>query len=182
MIVRTSPGASVGSAVAVSTQPATGALDIVNRATTGAAGTANTLSVERQHASDTVLVTGSVPLGAATDTEWVTVQDPTAYAADVFARALDAEDQAPRRRARRDRAGRWAGAGQPQSMTVGELLTPYMKLSNNMHAEVLVKALGAETTGSGTWAAGLAAVRSYLTAEGVDAGGTRLVDGSGSPG
>ena len=180
VIVRTAPGASVGSAVAVSTQPATGALDIVNRATTGAAGTANTLSVERQHASDRVLVTGSVPLGAATDTEWVTVQDPTAYAADVFARALDAEGIKLLGGVREGTAPEGGLVlASHESMTVGELLTPYMKLSNNMHAEVLVKALGAETTGSGTWAAGLAAVRSYLTAEGVDAGGIRLVDGSG---
>ena len=45
-------------------------------------------------------------------------------------------------------------------MTVGELMTPFLKLSNNMHAETLVKAMGAETTGSGSWSAGLAAVRS----------------------
>ena len=66
-----------------------------------------------------------------------------------------------------------------ESMTVGELLSPYLKLSNNMHGEALVKALGAEKTGTGSWSAGLTEVRSWLTANGVDAAKTRLVDGSG---
>ena len=109
VIVRTTPGAAVGDPVRVGTQPRTGVLDIVNRATTGAAGSANTLSVERRHASDEVLVTGSLPLGASADSEWVTVQDPTEYAADVLARALRAEGitlrgdlrREPHRRARR---------------------------------------------------------------------------------
>ena len=180
VIVRTSPGAQVGDPVEIGLQPQTGVLDIVNRATTGPTGSAKTLSVERQHASDTVLVTGSMPLGAATDNEWVAVQDPTEYAADVFARALRAEDirllgdvvegTTP--------AGATTLAGH-ESMTVGELLTPYLKLSNNLHAEALVKALGAETSGEGSWSAGLVAVRSWLTAQGVEAGAMRLVDGSG---
>lgn len=180
VIVRTSPGAAVGDPVQLDTQPRTGVLDLVNRATTGAAGSANTLSVERRHASDEVLVTGSVPLGAAADSEWVTVQDPTEYAADVLARALSAEGITLRGDVEE-------GATPPSatvlashdSMTVGELLTPYLKLSNNMHAEALVKALGAEKTGTGSWSAGLAEVRSWLTANGVDATRTRLVDGSG---
>jgi D-alanyl-D-alanine carboxypeptidase/D-alanyl-D-alanine-endopeptidase (penicillin-binding protein 4) len=180
VIVRTSPGSAVGDPVGVGTQPETGVLDIVNRATTGAAGSANTLSVERQHASDTVLVTGSMPLGASTDSEWVTVADPTEYAMDVFTRALRAEGievkGGPREGVTPEGARVLAEHG---SMTVGELLTPYLKLSNNMHAEALVKALGAETAGSGSWSAGLAAVRSWLTGQGVDAAGTRLVDGSG---
>ena len=51
-----------------------------------------------------------------------------------------------------------------------------------MHAEVLVKALGAETTGSGTWAAGLAAVRSYLTAEVSTRAASGSSTGRASPG
>jgi D-alanyl-D-alanine carboxypeptidase/D-alanyl-D-alanine-endopeptidase (penicillin-binding protein 4) len=180
VIVRTSPGAQVGDPVRVGTQPETGVLDIVNRATTGAAGSPNTLSVERQHASDDVLVTGSVPLGASTDTEWVTVQDPTDYASDVLARALRAEGIRVTGGVREGVAPTGLQVlAHHESMTVGELLTPYLKLSNNMHAEVLVKALGAETSGSGSWSAGLTAIRQWLTAEGVNASTMRLVDGSG---
>ncbi len=180
VIVRTTPGAAVGDPVRVDTQPRTDVLDIVNLATTGAAGSANSLSVERRHASDEVLVTGSVPLGASTDSEWVTVQDPTEYAADVFARALRAEGITVRGGTREGATPAGANVlAEHESMTVGELLSPYLKLSNNLHAEALVKALGAEKTGTGSWSAGLTEVRSWLTANGVDAAKTRLVDGSG---
>lgn len=179
VIVRVAPG-PVGAPAVVTTQPATGVLDVVNRSTTGAAGTPDTLSVERRHASNTVVVSGSVPVTAGASNEWVALQDPTAYAADVFARALNAEGIRLTGDVREGRTPAGADVlASHDSMTVGELLTPYLKLSNNMHAETLVKALGAETSGTGSWSAGLAAVRRYLTAEGVDVGNTRLVDGSG---
>ena len=41
----------------------------------------------REHASDRVVVSGTIGADAAPDTEWVTVPDPTTYAADVLARA-----------------------------------------------------------------------------------------------
>lgn len=178
-IVRVAPGVE-GAAPEVTLQPQTGVLDIVNRATTGPAGSARTLSVERQHASDAVLVTGSIPADSPVRTTWVTVQDPTEYAADVFARALEAEGVLLVGDVREGSTPKGATVlAAHDSMTVGELLTPYMKLSNNMHAETLVKALGAETSGTGSWSAGLAAVRAHLAAEGVDVGNTRIVDGSG---
>ncbi len=71
-------------------QPRTDVVKVVNRATTGAAGSGNSLSVERQHATDRVVITGSIAADHTGDTEWVTVPDPTAYAADVLERALEA--------------------------------------------------------------------------------------------
>ncbi|HSE10251.1 MAG TPA: D-alanyl-D-alanine carboxypeptidase/D-alanyl-D-alanine-endopeptidase [Nocardioidaceae bacterium] len=179
VIVRVTPG-EAGEPAQVTMQPETDVLDVVNEATTGAAGTTRTLSVERQHASDTVVVSGSIPADSSPRNNWVAVPDPTAYAADVFARALKAEAIKLVGDVREGRTpeGATVLAGH-DSMTVGELLTPYMKLSNNMHAETLVKALGAEAKGAGTWGAGLAAVREHLAAEGLDVADTRIVDGSG---
>ncbi len=65
------------------------------------------------------------------------------------------------------------------SMPLKELMRPFMKLSNNMHAEALAKTIGYETAGNGTWSAGLAGISSYLRKEGVDTGTLRQVDGSG---
>jgi D-alanyl-D-alanine carboxypeptidase/D-alanyl-D-alanine-endopeptidase (penicillin-binding protein 4) len=179
VIVRVTPGA-VGQPAVVGLQPETGVLDIENRATTGPAGSTRTLSVERQHASDTLVVSGSIPADSSARNTWVTVQDPTAYAADVFARALEAEGVRLVGDVREARTPEGAEVlASHDSMSVGELLTPYMKLSNNVHAETLVKALGAETKGAGSWASGLSAVEDHLAAEGVDVGNTRIVDGSG---
>src|SRR5262249_35430157 len=71
--------------------PATGAIKIVSTATTGAAGTSNTINVERDHGTNVVRVSGSIPLGASVDQEWTTVWEPELYAADVFRRALTAQ-------------------------------------------------------------------------------------------
>lgn len=178
-IVETSAGA-VGSAPAVQLQPRTDAVEVVNQATTGAAGSANTLSVEREHASDKVFVTGSIPSGASTNQEWVTVPDPTTYAADVFTRALRAEGIQVGGTVREGSTPDGARVlATHHSMTLQELLTPFMKLSNNMHAEALVKTMGRESGGAGSWPAGLAVVRSYAQSQGVDNGVVRISDGSG---
>jgi D-alanyl-D-alanine carboxypeptidase/D-alanyl-D-alanine-endopeptidase (penicillin-binding protein 4) len=64
-------------------------------------------------------------------------------------------------------------------MPLKDLLVPFMKLSNNMHAEALTKAMGYEVSGQGSWSAGLAAIRDYLKGVGVDTARLRQVDGSG---
>ncbi len=179
VIVRTAPGA-VGSEPTVTLQPGTDAVRIVNQATTGAPGTGNRLSVEREHASDRVLVTGTIAADASSDTEWVAVPDPTAYAADVLGRALAAEGI---RVAGTVHEGTTPDSARVlathESMSVEQLLTPFMKLSNNMHAEALVKTMGAEATGSGSWDAGLDVVRDYAKSLGVDTSTLRISDGSG---
>jgi D-alanyl-D-alanine carboxypeptidase/D-alanyl-D-alanine-endopeptidase (penicillin-binding protein 4) len=178
-IVETTPGA-VGSAPKVELVPATSAVKIVNRATTGAAGSSNTLSIEREHASDRVIVTGSIPAGASTNQEWVTVPDPTAYASDVLARALKAEGI---RVGGHIEEGTTPGGATVlathESMPLSELLVPFLKLSNNMHAEALVKTMGQQASGVGSWPAGLAVVRAYAEEHGVDTSVLRMSDGSG---
>jgi len=61
---------------------------IVNTGTTGAAGSDDTLSIVREHGSRVVRISGNVPVDGSATTSWVTVWNPTRYAADVFARAL----------------------------------------------------------------------------------------------
>jgi len=179
-IVESLPGASVGAPVKLTLVPANGVLKLVSTATTGAAGSANTLSIEREHGTNIVNVTGSVPLGATVGQEWVTVWEPELYAADVFRRALAAEGISV--------IGQVKNAASPttarvlardESMTVGELMNPFLKLSNNMHAETLVKAMGAVAEASGSWPVGLGVVTDYAQTVGVDTSTIRLSDGSG---
>lgn len=180
-IVDSAPGASVGAPVKLTVVPATDVVKLVSTATTGPAGSANTLTIEREHGSNIVRVTGSVPAGGAGGREWVTVWEPTTYAADVFRRALTAEGVEVRGEIR-TAAAPVASAhllARDESMTVGELLNPFLKLSNNMHAETLVKTMGAEAGSGGTWSSGLAVVTNYAKSAGVDVSAIRLSDGSG---
>lgn len=63
----------------------------------------------------------------------------------------------------------------PLTAVVGEMLAE----SDNLTAEVLVKALGREFGAGGTWEAGLAVVRSTLAEAGLPVDQLRLFDGSG---
>jgi D-alanyl-D-alanine carboxypeptidase/D-alanyl-D-alanine-endopeptidase (penicillin-binding protein 4) len=67
------------------------------------------------------------------------------------------------------------------SITLGQLLPSFLKLSNNGHAELLTKAMGrAKTPGSaGSWSAGLAASTGALKQLGVDTSKITMGDGSG---
>ncbi|MGW0313380.1 D-alanyl-D-alanine carboxypeptidase/D-alanyl-D-alanine endopeptidase [Streptomyces flavidovirens] len=181
VIVTAAPGAAPGAAPKVTLTPPTDYVDLDIRATTVPAGRPGTLTVERRHGSNTIRVTGDIPVGANATKEWVTVWEPTGYAAAVFADALTAHGV---RVMGLTRLGRPTPKdAQPlathTSMPLKELMRPFMKLSNNMHAEALTKTIGYETAGNGTWSAGLAGISSYLRKEGVDTATLRQVDGSG---
>jgi D-alanyl-D-alanine carboxypeptidase/D-alanyl-D-alanine-endopeptidase (penicillin-binding protein 4) len=180
VIVRVDPAAGAGRKPLIALQPQTRTVVIDNRAVTGPAGSGTDLSVERVHASNRVVVTGSIAVGAGTDEEWVTVPDPTAYAADVLSKALATEGIRLAGRVREGTTPQDARVvGTHRSMPLRQLLTPFLKLSNNMHAEALVKTMGQEATGTGSWDAGLTVVRDYAKRVGVDTSNVRISDGSG---
>ncbi|NUS88995.1 MAG: D-alanyl-D-alanine carboxypeptidase/D-alanyl-D-alanine-endopeptidase [Streptomyces sp.] len=181
IIVETAPGAAPGERPKVTLTPKTDYIRIDNRATTTATGSGSTLSVERQHGSNTITVSGALPAGSSPAKEWVSVWEPTGYATSVFAGAL------ARHGVHVTGATRLGRATPPdarslashESMPLKKLLIPFMKLSNNIHAEALTKTIGYETAGRGTWSTGLSAVSDWLKKRGVDTGSVRQVDGSG---
>lgn len=181
VIVEVAPGAEAGARPRIALTPRTGYVDIDNRARTVAADEPDTLTVERGHGTNTVTVSGNLPVGGDPAKEWVSVWEPTGYAAAVFRDALA-------RHGVRVMGGTRLGEATPKgarrlaehrSMSLAELLVPFLKLSNNMHAEALVKTMGYEAAGAGTWSAGLDAVDGFLEKEGVDTARLRQVDGSG---
>ncbi|MGC4894614.1 D-alanyl-D-alanine carboxypeptidase/D-alanyl-D-alanine endopeptidase [Micromonospora sp. DT31] len=180
VIVNAVPGSRTGARPKVTMTPDNGWLRIDNRAETVAGGETS-ISFERQHGTNTVVVTGQIALGAATESDWVTVWEPTGYAADIFRSAL-------RRHGVRVIGRTVLGTATPDtatplarhdSMPLAEFMVPFMKLSNNGHAEVLTKELGRVLSGSGTWAAGLSAIGNYVGDSGMDTGTLRQRDGSG---
>ncbi|MFF8291236.1 D-alanyl-D-alanine carboxypeptidase/D-alanyl-D-alanine-endopeptidase [Streptomyces sp. NPDC016309] len=181
VIVEAAPASGPGARPLVTLTPATGYVRIDNRATTVPAGRPDTLTVQREHGANVITVTGEIPLQASPTREWVTVWQPTGYAAAVFADALAAHGvrlDGPTRRGRPTPPTARLLATH-ESMPLKDLLRPFMKLSNNMHAETLTKAIGHRTSGRGTWGAGLAAIDAYLRKEGVRTSAVRQADGSG---
>ncbi|MFI0453216.1 D-alanyl-D-alanine carboxypeptidase/D-alanyl-D-alanine-endopeptidase [Actinomadura sp. 6N118] len=177
--VEVSPRAA-GTPVAVRTVPATGYVKIVNRATTGAAGSASTISVLRKAGTNVIEVTGSQPAGGGSRTSLASVHEPTLYAADVFRRALRARGIAVTGKTVRGAVPKGSRTLVSRtSMPLAKLAVPYMKLSNNNIAEILVKTIGRKTSGKGTWAAGLPAVRRHVSKLGVNTSQLTFADGSG---
>jgi D-alanyl-D-alanine carboxypeptidase/D-alanyl-D-alanine-endopeptidase (penicillin-binding protein 4) len=151
---------------------------IVNRVTTGAPGSDDTVAVRREPCAAIALV-GSIPRGAPPDEIDAAVPNPEAYAAAVFRAALAGHGIAAGDISRpTDRAGTilWTHASEPLS----ELLADFWYPSDNLAGEALLRALGAARGGPpGTDAGGLAAVREWLADAGVPAEGIDLADGSG---
>ncbi|MEO3972253.1 D-alanyl-D-alanine carboxypeptidase/D-alanyl-D-alanine-endopeptidase [Streptomyces sp. CAU 1734] len=181
VIVEVVPGARAGDRPKVTVTPKTAyvRLDITGR--TVAAGQGDTLGVERRHGTNTIAVSGNIPLGGSATKEWVTVWEPTGYAAAVFSDALVRHGVTV---AGKTRLGTATPAGARKlaghsSMPLRELMLPFMKLSNNMHAEALTKTIGHEESGRGTWSAGLAAIDGFLRGQGVATSTLRQADGSG---
>ncbi|PKW19324.1 D-alanyl-D-alanine carboxypeptidase/D-alanyl-D-alanine endopeptidase [Saccharopolyspora spinosa] len=177
-IVRVSPTAE-GRPAAVQLEPATGVVQIDNRTTTSAADGEPDVTVEREHGGSRVVVSGTVPAGAQPFEDFTTVPNPAGYAADVFARALTAHGVTIRGTGEGTAPAGGRELASRHSIPLRELLVPFLKLSNNGHAEVLVKAMGREVRGDGSWSAGLEVLTDKLSRLGVDPAVLRMVDGSG---
>lgn len=181
VIVTIAPGDKVGDKPKVSVFPDTGFMKIENTATTGEAGSALSLPLNRKHGEDVLTVSGTIAVDANPTNSWRAVWDATGHATAVFQKALEEQGI---RQIGKTRFGVATPASarvlaSHESMTVAELLNPFMKLSNNGHAEVLVKTIGHETSGAGTWSAGIAATNESLARYGMDDSAYVLADGSG---
>ncbi|WP_433476252.1 D-alanyl-D-alanine carboxypeptidase/D-alanyl-D-alanine endopeptidase [Spirillospora sp. CA-142024] len=177
--VKVAPGAE-GEPVKVGVAPATHVVKIDNKAVTGKPGSASTLSVNRAKGTNTIVVSGSYPAGGAAYTTLRTVENPTMYAADVFRNALRAHGVQVRGTTERGRTPKGVRAvAYRSSMPLSQLVVPFLKLSNNMIAETLVKAIGRKKAGKGSWTAGLPLIERYARTQGVPAGRLDMVDGSG---
>ena len=174
--------AGKGRKAKITTTPAAAAkyVKIVNKTTTGSASSSTTFSARRGAGSNTITVRGRVRGGASGST-LVTVDKPELYAAAVFraelakvkvtvvgASKIGTTPATKRTRLARD-----------TSMPLSKLLVPFLKLSNNMHAEALTKAMGTRKGRPGSWADGLSYTKGYLKQLGVPMKGVSLTDGSG---
>src|SRR5699024_5795257 len=84
VIVEVNPGDNEGDKADVTITTETDYVNIVNKATTVETGQANTISIERQHGNNDIVIKGDVPLEDDETKSWVSVWEPTGYAVDVF--------------------------------------------------------------------------------------------------
>jgi PBP4 family serine-type D-alanyl-D-alanine carboxypeptidase len=182
------PGASAGDPVDLRLTPGSG-FAVLNRAVTGASGSANTLGYRRHIDRATLEVTGTIPPLSAVSTRTVAVVNPTVFYAQavkdglmargiaVSGEAVDLDDVAPEIQVQGPADRRVLIT--TESPPLRDIATVLMKVSQNLYAETLLKALGAATGGLGTAEGGRTAVRSALDAWRVPRDAYVMYDGSG---
>lgn len=189
------PGAATGAPAAVSLTPGTG-LTVANKTHTAEAGTPETIDYRRFLDRPVLEVTGTVPLpppqpppaGTAVRVAGrdVAVINPTVYLVQALKDALIARgiavtgdvadiDDLPAPAATPDRRA----IVRTESPPLRDIATVMMKVSQNLYADTLLKALGVTAGGSGTVAAGRGAVLKALGDWKIDERGLVMADGSG---
>ncbi|MDV6378612.1 D-alanyl-D-alanine carboxypeptidase/D-alanyl-D-alanine-endopeptidase [Sporosarcina sp. GW1-11] len=171
-----------GKPAAVTLTPHTNIVNVINRTRTVPKNKANTVTMRRQYGTNNIIVSGNLPVNSGSKRQWVTVANPTAYTADVFKRALAKQGVTLRKEARVTRGKTPTNAtmlASKESMSLYYLMMPFMKYSNNAHAEILAKSMGRAVYNEGSWNAGLRVVRETLEKDGINPRGIYLEDGSG---
>jgi D-alanyl-D-alanine carboxypeptidase/D-alanyl-D-alanine-endopeptidase (penicillin-binding protein 4) len=179
------PGAKPGDAAALQLAPSTG-LGLLYHVVTGEPGSRTTVTLERRTYDNYLDVRGSVAVDSAPVTRDVAVVSPTKYFVhsllialvergiqvsglplDLSERSQDVEPL-PRH-----------VIHESLSPPLREIATTMMKVSQNLYAETLLKAIGAAKTGTGSAAAGRRTSSAVFTAWGIPESVYVQADGSG---
>lgn len=173
-------GTAVGELPSIKVTPHIGDLQIVNEAQTVEAGKTNTVTIERMYQTNQIVISGNLPIDK-TKREWVTVQHPTTHTLTMF-QAVLAEAGIEYSKDKVFQAATPNSAqlvAMKQSMTLEKLLIPYMKLSNNGIADILVKTMGKVKNHHGSTNAGLKAIKEYGNSINLKMADWQFEDGSG---
>lgn len=181
VMVEYKPAAKAGESVSFNLLPKTTYVQIVNESETVEAGRENTFSIVRDRGTNTIRLTGNLPLDHPGSYERVPVEEPAKYVGTILKEALVSEgvqftpgsqllvQPVPAT------AVKWKEFA---SAPLAEIVSYVNKKSDNFYAEMLLKTLGAVEKGEGSAAAGAQVVQEAVAAMG---GKTNfdMVDGSG---
>jgi D-alanyl-D-alanine carboxypeptidase/D-alanyl-D-alanine-endopeptidase (penicillin-binding protein 4) len=187
------PGDSEGSPGVVRTDPVTGAVRFVDDVVTAAAGQKKTnVVLGRSDGAGTIPVTGSVPKGSKGYSFDAACVDPAAHLGDVFLRLLRAEGVevagkvvVQRGSTSTSSSERIVSADTAELVPLARHATSVLdvvrianKHSQNLYAEILLRAVARAKGGEGSFDGGCRAARMVLGFDDADAT-FRQVDGSG---
>ena len=176
------PGAGAGDPALLSLSPSSAPVALSDQCKTSS--TRHAIWFARDPDSATIRVGGYVKLGSSGYSDVVTVPVPPLYAAFAFRQALQESGIAVDGGARLIRPGetyRTPGA-EPlcvRRTSLVSVLRTMLQHSHNHYAEQVLKTVGAEASGAGTWAAGAARAAALLRRMGFGDGEFTIADGSG---
>ena len=186
---RITPGETLDRPPLITWSPAVPIFTFENRARTGPADSASTIDDRffRKPGTWDIWAEGTVALGRRPRTESFAVPDPNLYAAAALAEALRARGIAVEGGATSTTDSlAYAAArlttplAEHRGRPLGDIVFPVLNTSQNTFAEYLLKILGREVGGAGSWEAGLDAEQRFLVdSVRIDSTAFSLDDGSG---
>lgn len=185
------PAPQAGGTPIVALQRGSG-LELINRAITGAIGSEDTIDYRRHLERPILEVTGSIPAGGQPDTRNVAVVNPTVFFAEsvkqeltargiaITGPAVDFDDVAAEFAAMSHESGATSVSviATTESPPLKDIATVLMKVSQNLYADTLLKAIGGRD-GLGTTEGGRVAVHKLLIDWGIPDDSYVMYDGSG---
>lgn len=180
VIIDVHPGKKIGDPAVVKITPRTSYIKVMNNAYTVSEKEKKKITIKREHAKNIVVIRGTFPIHMKKIRKWVGVWNSTAYAETLFKQALKEKGISLQGKMKRGNSPQNAKILIiHQSMPLKQLLVPFLKLSNNGHAEVLIKEMGKIKGGEGSWEKGLQVLKSQLSKFGLHPNTMVLRDGSG---
>ncbi|HLK48553.1 MAG TPA: D-alanyl-D-alanine carboxypeptidase/D-alanyl-D-alanine-endopeptidase [Bryobacteraceae bacterium] len=181
------PGARVGDPAALSLSPALEYYEIDNRVRTVAGGGEPQIASEREPGGRQVRLWGTLPLRAAAESLSLAIDDPAEYAARALRQALGERGVSVDGgvSARHRPAGQaWTAPAGVELAWQGsapllEDLRITAKVSQNLHAELALRAVARKRDVNGSREAGLDEMKTFLTEIGIDPNSHEFHDGSG---
>ncbi len=181
------PGAALGAPAAISFTPDFGMVSFENRTRTVAAGQPSTIDFFREPGTLRIWAEGDVPLNGRGGKEYFALPDPDLFAAWAL-RSVLADSGIAVLGATRSTTDSLAFVAARQGAALAEVssrplkdwIFPILNTSQNWYAEMLLKQLGRQFGGAGSWKAGLEVERRFLIdSMRVDSTQFALRDGSG---
>jgi D-alanyl-D-alanine carboxypeptidase/D-alanyl-D-alanine-endopeptidase (penicillin-binding protein 4) len=174
------PGGAPGEPARVTVSPANVYVQVHNDVTTAPAAAAASLGYDHSAAGHYLAVWGKIPNGGGHYSQGVAVPDVPLYAATVFADLLKkAGVRVDGEPAVGTAPASVAEIAKIDSPPLGRLVKRLLKHSDNLYAEMLNREIGYQASGHGTVAAGVAAIKAWLTACHIPNANLHIVDGSG---
>jgi D-alanyl-D-alanine carboxypeptidase/D-alanyl-D-alanine-endopeptidase (penicillin-binding protein 4) len=183
------PGARAGDLAEISLYPALEYYDVDNRVRTVAVGGALKIQLDRAPGSRHVRLWGTIPVRSSGETLLLAVDDPAEFAARALRRALENRgvlvggSVSARHRYPNEEDAKLAPEGfeltRHESAPLIEDLTITAKVSQNLHAELALRAVARTRRDVGSRQAGLEEMKLFLREIGIAADAYSFSDGSG---
>src|SRR5580704_9856735 len=199
------PGEHLDDPAQLTVEPAAGYETFGHEITTAPSASKVKFSVVREPGVKPVLLRGSIPLGSAPVKIDLALQEPAEYSAALLKKLLEArgvEISGTARALHGPPPERQADGGnvltpspivvaprppanpplvlaEHKSLPLIESIRLLNKISQNLHAELLLRTIAREKAGVGTTDAGIELEKQFLRAAGISDGDALLVDGSG---